>query len=154
MADRFYRVDVQKDYAKAGPTDFVELLPAAEGHGLCVRKCTVEILFDAITGGEMMHVTGPTGSGKTSLIEALCSPRNFAALCAIPGLIQSGFQIAAVVLENADDLSTSERVDAIGDCVQESGAMIQAIEEGLEEVIQLLETPPGRRPGYPAKIAK
>ena len=82
MADRFYRVDVQKDYAKAGPTDFVELLPAAEGHGLCVRKCTVEILFDAITGGEMMHVTGPTGSGKTSLIEALCWPGNFAALCA------------------------------------------------------------------------
>ena len=76
---------------------------------------------------------------------------NYAALCAIPGLIQSGFQIAAVVLENSDDSSTSERVDAIGNCVQESGAMVQAIKEAMQEVIQLLETPPGRRPGYPAK---
>lgn len=82
MAKGIYRVDAQDQYLKAGPTDFIELLPASEGHGLCVQKWVIEILFDAITGGEIIHLTGPTGSGKTSLIEALCTQGNFTALCA------------------------------------------------------------------------
>ena len=79
---------------------------------------------------------------------------NYSALCAIPGLIQSGFQIAAVVLENSDDSRTSERMDALGLCVQESAGKIEAIKTSVEQVIELLKTPPGQRAGYPAKSGK
>lgn len=76
---------------------------------------------------------------------------NYSAVCAIPGLIQSGLQIAAVVLEVKDDSQTSERIDAIGECMQETSGQVQAMKANLHKVIYFLKTPPGKRGGYPGE---
>jgi hypothetical protein len=74
---------------------------------------------------------------------------NYSALCAIPGIVQSGLQIVATVFEVADDCETSERIDAAAACMVESASQGQAVLANLRTVIDLLQTPPGHRPGYP-----
>jgi hypothetical protein len=74
---------------------------------------------------------------------------NYSALCAIPGVVQSGLQIAAHTLEVADDSETAERIDATAACMVESAGQGQEVLTNLKIVIELLRTPPGHRPGYP-----
>lgn len=74
---------------------------------------------------------------------------NYSALCAIPGLVASGLQIAATTLEVKDDSQSAERLDAIGLCVHESGDQIQEIKASLQDVIDFLLLPPGKREGFP-----
>ncbi|MCB2231728.1 AAA family ATPase [bacterium] len=82
MTAQVFRVDNEDEYRKAGPTDLVQLLPTTHGHPLYMLKWHLQSLVDDIVAHEFIHVSGPTGSAKSSLIEAVCTvPANFEAIC-------------------------------------------------------------------------
>ena len=71
-----------KELRKAGPTDMVRLSPAPGTNPLFFEKLTVDTLVYAIVHHEYIHISGPTGAAKSSLIEALhLVPENFNGLC-------------------------------------------------------------------------
>ena len=83
----FPRVDKASELKKAGPSDIIRLLPAPGQNPLFIQKMTVEVLVSSIAAGDKIHISGPTGSAKTSLMDALSlEPRNFAYLCEHLGL--------------------------------------------------------------------
>lgn len=86
MQTQVFRVDRSREYQKAGPTDLIKLLPVPGSNALFLPKAQIEILVYAIVTHEIVHLSGPTGSAKTSLIEALhLVPENFRAICSALG---------------------------------------------------------------------
>ena len=82
MSEQIFPVNSLSKYKKAGPTDLIELLPAPGCNSLFIQKWCLETFFYGIAYHELIHLSGPTGSAKTSLIEALyLVPENFGALC-------------------------------------------------------------------------
>ena len=89
-----YRLDKPKEYRKAGPTDLIELLPVPGGNPLFLLKWIIEALVYGIVHHEFIHMSGPTGSAKSSLLEALyLVPKNFYGICS--GL---GFEVHPIKL--------------------------------------------------------
>ena len=87
MASQVYRVTNEAEYRKAGPMDLIELQPVPGGHPLFLLKWLVETLVYAIARHEFIHLSGPTGSAKSSLLEALfLVPDNFQSICTALGL--------------------------------------------------------------------
>ncbi|MBL7222388.1 MAG: hypothetical protein ISS72_00915 [Candidatus Brocadiae bacterium] len=82
MSHQVFRVDDAAEFQRAGPTDLIELLPVEGTNALFIPKEKLEILVASIVLGAFAHISGPTGSAKTSLIEALhFVPRNFECIC-------------------------------------------------------------------------
>ncbi len=77
----------QRALHAAGTNDFVRLLPASDGEQrIVLRRRVLEVLTAAIVLREHVHVSGPTGTAKTALIEAMENPANMiAALSLLPG---------------------------------------------------------------------
>ena len=77
-----YRIDRIQEYRKAGPTDLIELLPAPNRNQLYLPKWLLEVLTSAVCRHQCIHISGPTGSAKSSLLEALNHRQdNFRRLC-------------------------------------------------------------------------
>ena len=77
-----FRVSDSRSYAKAGSTDLVELPRPGGTYPVLVAKKTLEQVVYGIAAGEFIHLSGPTGTAKTSLIEALSEvPETFASVC-------------------------------------------------------------------------
>jgi len=77
-----YRLTRQSDYQKAGPTDLMEMLPAPGANPLFLQKSLLESLVYGIVHHEFIHLSGPTGTSKSSLLEAIWQvPANFHAIC-------------------------------------------------------------------------
>ena len=86
MAAHVFHIDRPKEYQKAGPADLIRLLPVPGTNPLFLPKSLLEILVYAFVRGEIVHLSGPTGSAKTSLLEALhLMPQNFATICTALG---------------------------------------------------------------------
>ena len=67
---------------KAGPTDLVEVSHPGGGNPLFLPKELLEVLAGAIVDGELIHLSGPSGAAKSSIVEALArEPASFRALC-------------------------------------------------------------------------
>jgi MoxR-like ATPase len=82
MAINVFRVDKPAEYSKAGPTDLIMLLPAPGTTPLFMVKWLVEVLVYGIAAHEFIHLSGPTGTAKSSILDALYRvPANFAAVC-------------------------------------------------------------------------
>ncbi len=82
MTTQVFRIDKKDDYQKAGPTDLIQMVPTPHGNPLFVLKWQLQSLVDDIVAHEFIHISGPTGSAKSSLIEAVCTVQpNFAAIC-------------------------------------------------------------------------
>lgn len=82
MAQRVFKIDNNEDYRRAGPGDLIELNPAPGSTPLFIMKSVLEILTCGIICHEFIHLSGPTGSAKSSLIEALARvPGNFKCIC-------------------------------------------------------------------------
>ena len=86
MAKGVYRAYKPKEYRKAGPTDLIQLLPVPGGNPLFLLKWVVETLVYGIVQHEFIHLSGPTGSAKSSLLEAISQvPENFEGICSSLG---------------------------------------------------------------------
>lgn len=86
MKTRTYRVDRAREYHQAGPNDLVKLLPVPGGHPIFVLKWVLEVVVWCLVHSEFLHLSGPTGTAKSSLLEALARVgRNFAAVCGYLG---------------------------------------------------------------------
>ena len=79
---KIFPVLERRAWERAGPTDLIEL-PVPDNHPIYVAKSFLQMLVAAITGAEMTHLSGPSGTAKSALIEALhLHPETFPALCA------------------------------------------------------------------------
>ena len=100
MTNLIYRINKTDEYKKAGPTDLIELLPAPGGNCLFIMKWILEALVYGIVSHGMIHLSGPTGSAKSSLLEALCMvPDNFCPIC--QGIGYPGKQVKLYPIEMA-----------------------------------------------------
>jgi hypothetical protein len=110
MISRIFNVNKSKEYRKAGQTDLIQLLPYNAAPPLCIPKWILEDLVDGIVNHEFIHISGPTGTGKTSLIEALyLEQRNFNHVC-----LELGYRILPL------------KVEAVKMCIYETpGEVIQ-----------------------------
>ena len=82
MATNIYHLSKPDEYGQAGPGDLIALLPAPGENPLFMVKWVIEILVAGIAGHEFIHLSGPTGSAKSSLLEALyLVPGNFQEIC-------------------------------------------------------------------------
>ncbi|HEU4388592.1 MAG TPA: hypothetical protein VFV34_12395 [Blastocatellia bacterium] len=97
MSERVFKVNNRDEYRKAGPTDLVELTPAPGGNPLFVMKWVVESLVYGVANHEFIHLSGPTGSAKSSLIEALYrAPENFTAVSGALGFDPRPLKLHAI----------------------------------------------------------
>ena len=77
-----FRIDSSRELRQAGPDDLIRLMPAPGCHSLILPKYILEILVYTITGYELCHLSGPSGSAKSSLLEAFSQEAaNFRYLC-------------------------------------------------------------------------
>ncbi len=82
MKQKVYRVDKAREYRQAGARDLIRLLPVPGGHAIFVLKWVLEVVVWALVHSEFVHLSGPTGTAKSSLLESLARVgRNFAAVC-------------------------------------------------------------------------
>ncbi|MCD4737065.1 MAG: AAA family ATPase [Bacteroidales bacterium] len=82
MAKNIFRLSNEKEYNAAGPSNLIVLEPVKGKNQIFVQKATLEILAYSIYNREFIHLSGPTGSAKSSLVEALTrNPDNFRHLC-------------------------------------------------------------------------
>lgn len=82
MPTKIYRINKPNEYRQAGPDDLIALLPAPGENPLFMVKWVIEILAAGIANYEFIHLSGPTGSAKSSLLEALyLVPGNFQGIC-------------------------------------------------------------------------
>jgi MoxR-like ATPase len=77
-----YDIEDPKQLRQAGLADLVRMKPAPRAPlPLFIQKGLLERLTYAIVFGESVHLSGPTGSAKSSVIEAISEPANFGAMC-------------------------------------------------------------------------
>ncbi len=82
MNQRFYSINNPSEYAKAGAYDLIKLIAETGENALYLPKYQLETLVYAIVHSEAIHLSGPTGSGKTNLIKAMWHvPENFNSVC-------------------------------------------------------------------------
>lgn len=131
MTKAIYRLWKPDEFHKAGPTDLVELLPVPAQHPLFFKKTDLEQVGYAICGFEFLHISGPTGTAKTSLIEALNRvPDNFFALAAAleyPKKPLRLFPIQILVYETPGELY-QRRALKDGTTYDEKSGLVQALE--------------------------
>jgi hypothetical protein len=136
MATQVFRIQRPDEYRKAGPTDLIELLPAPGSHALFIMKWLLETLAYAVVHAEFIHLSGPTGTAKSSLLEALyLVPENFRALCAALGfrpLPLKLYPIEMATYETPGELY-QRRSLANGTTYDEKSKLVAALEDATEK---------------------
>lgn len=82
MAKKVFNIKDPAEYKAAGYTDLIAMIPVEGSNQIFVYKIILEILCLGIARKHYIHLSGPTGSAKSSLIEALTKEsENFYLLC-------------------------------------------------------------------------
>ncbi|MDP8210987.1 MAG: hypothetical protein RAO94_12960 [Candidatus Stygibacter australis] len=76
MQKKVFSLLSQVSYNRAGQSDLIELKPTKGKNPLFIPKVILEIIVWSIINGEFIHLSGPSGSAKTALIQALTMPEN------------------------------------------------------------------------------
>ena len=71
MSNQIFPVTDRAQYRKAGETDLIELLPAPGGNPLYLPRGILDSFVAGIVSHRFIHLSGPTGTAKTALINAL-----------------------------------------------------------------------------------
>lgn len=131
MANDVFRVDLPDEYRKAGPSDLIELQPVPGCNPLFLQKWIVETLVYGIVHHEFIHLSGPTGSAKSSLLEALyLKPENFNGICAGLGFPVRPLQLFPVemaIFESPGELY-QRRALKNGSTYDEKSRLVEALE--------------------------
>jgi MoxR-like ATPase len=134
MSRQIYRLWIPEEFRKAGPNDLIEMRPVPGFHPLFFKKSDLELIVYAITSHEYCHISGPTGTAKTSLIEALYRvPENFQALCAAIDCPRKPLQIYPIqvlVFETPGELYV-RRALKDGATFDEKSIVVLALEEAF-----------------------
>jgi MoxR-like ATPase len=132
---RIFRVTEPREYRKAGPTDLVRLQPVPGSHPLFVEKWRLEVIVYGIARHEFIHLSGPTGSAKSSLIEALSMvPENFRALCTALGLPDQPLKVYPIemaLFETPGELY-QRRALKEGTTYDEPSVLLQALTDAVQ----------------------
>jgi hypothetical protein len=127
-----YKISNLSAYRKAWPDDLVELNPVPSGHPLFFRKWILEAVAYGICHAEFIHLSGPTGTAKSSLIESLVlEPGNFLAILRGMGLPEKPlrvFPVEMAAFETPGDLY-SRRALSDGTTYDEKSALVEALEQ-------------------------
>ena len=136
MATAVYHVTAAAEYRKAGPTDLIELLPVPGGNPLFLVKWIVEILVYGIVHQELIHLSGPTGSAKSSLIEALYRvPENFQGCCAGLGFSYRPLKLYPIEMATFEAPGELYQRRALkdGSTYDEKSRLVAALEQAARE---------------------
>jgi hypothetical protein len=86
MSENVFRINKANELQKAGPLDLIEMVPVPGANPLYLPKITLEIYAYGVVEKELIHTSGPTGTAKSSFIEAMALPDNFLPICTSLGL--------------------------------------------------------------------
>jgi hypothetical protein len=135
MGTFIFRVSKPGEYRKAGPNDLIELRPVPGQNPLFLPKWFLEVLVYAIANSEIIHVSGPTGSAKSSVIEALhLVPENFQTICAGLGFRPLPIKLYAIEMatfEAPGDLYQRRSLQG-GTTFDEPSRLVQALEHASQ----------------------
>jgi hypothetical protein len=81
MSENVFRINKPYELRKAGPLDLIEMVPVPGTNPLYLPKVTLEIYTYGVIMCMLIHISGPTGTAKSSLIEAMALPANFFPIC-------------------------------------------------------------------------
>lgn len=131
MGVSIYRIWKRAEYLKAGPEDLLQLLPVPGGHPLFIIKRILETLIYALVNAEFIHLSGPTGSAKSSLIEALYRvPENFHPVCQALGFSMEPLEVYPIemaIYETPGELYQRRSLEN-GTTFDEKSMLIRALE--------------------------
>jgi energy-coupling factor transporter ATP-binding protein EcfA2 len=86
MKTKIYDIRDKEEYRAAMPFDLIKLIPAVGNHSHYKYKYALDIMTFGICHQKSIHLSGPTGAGKSSLIEAITEEHeNFRLLCEYSG---------------------------------------------------------------------
>jgi hypothetical protein len=132
MTRNLFRLTHLEEYRKAGPSDLIEMLPIPGHHPIFLRKTDLEALTFSICTFESCHISGPTGTAKSSLLEAIARvPANFRALCAGLGFPQMPlrvFPVEMVIYETPGELYQRRGLRE-GTTFDEKSRLVESLEE-------------------------
>lgn len=132
MSKAIYRLWKSEEFRKAGPNDLIELLPVPGQHSLYFKKVDVEQFGYAVMEGEFCHISGPTGTAKTAMIEAFyLVQENWRALCAALGYPVKPlklYPIETLIYETPGELF-QRRALRDGTTYDEKSGLVKAIED-------------------------
>jgi MoxR-like ATPase len=135
MAKTVFRVDKANEYRRAGPTDLVALVPGPGSNALYLAKYVLETFVYAVVHHEFIHLSGPTGTAKSSLLEALYrEPRNFDAICTglgFPLLPLKLYPVEMATYEAPGEMY-QRRALKDGTTFDEKSLLVQALEDAAE----------------------
>jgi hypothetical protein len=111
---------------------------------LYIEKWRLELLVSGIVSFELIHLSGPTGSAKSSLIEALyLNPKNFESLCAALGEEYKPlklFPVEMATYETPGELFQRRAINK-GSTYDEKSDLVKSLEEACslkEDVYPLI----------------
>lgn len=132
MATQIFRIDDPEECRRAGASDLIEMLPAPGENPLMLPKILLESLAYGIVEHEFIHLSGPTGVAKSSVLEALAGvPLNFENLCRMMGFGIRPlrlFPIEMAPFEAPGELYQRRALDA-GTTFDEPSALVTALRE-------------------------
>ncbi len=115
---RKFKISRKKDWHSAGPNDLIEILVPPGQHPLFYRKKNLHLLTLAIADRGCLHISGGSGTGKTSLLFALTKmPKNWSLLCKYHDLAPlplRPFHVAGFNYESPSELWYRRSIDQDG----------------------------------------
>jgi hypothetical protein len=132
MSKTSNKVFTVRTLARASAFDLIELLPVPGESPLYIARWILEVMTFGIVHHEFIHLSGPTGSAKSSLIEAMCLvPDNFSLICHSLGfekLPVKLYPIEMATFETPGELYTRRSLKD-GATFDEKSEVIRALED-------------------------
>lgn len=130
MATHVFPINNYNLYCKAGATDLIEMLPTPGDHPLYLPKYLLETLVESLMNADYIHLSGPTGVAKTSLIDTLHSvPENLEIICHSLGISFKPlkvFSIEAATYETPGEWFVKRSLVA-GNTVDQDSDLVKAL---------------------------
>jgi len=129
------RVRSVQRMAGAADSDLIELLPVRGETPLYLPRWILDVVTYGIVNHELINLSGPTGSAKSSLIEALCTvPKNFSLICRALGfrrLPVKLYPIEMATFETPGELYFRRSLKD-GNTFDEKSDVVRALEDASE----------------------
>lgn len=135
MGTSIFRVAKPAEYRKSGPNDLIELKPVPGQNPLFLLKWILEVLVYAIANYEIIHLSGPTGSAKSSVMEALhLVPENFKIICEALGFRPLPIKLYAIEMATFEAPGELYQRRALknGTTFDEPSRLVQALEDASQ----------------------